>query len=102
MTQTGRSCQVLLSGTVEAVFNKWILANWWSPFPITGWPHVTDSKSVNPVKLKVWNALVPSGVVTVKDSVTVPPPTFVPVKVTVGAGSKAKLRARSIESNEKG
>ena len=39
---------------------------------------------------------------TVKVSVTLPPPAVVPTKVTVGAGSNAKFLARSIDRSENG
>jgi hypothetical protein len=57
---------------------------------------------VNPVKSKVWKVRGGLDVVTLDVSTTVPPPARIPVNVSVGAGSNAKFRARSIESRENG
>jgi len=57
---------------------------------------------VNPVNVNVWNANGGLVEVTVNDCVTVPPPETVPVNVTLGAGSNAKLRARSMDSGQNG
>ena len=52
------------------------------------------------MKSKVWNVNGGLDDVTVNDSLIVPRPENVPVNVTVGAGSNAKCRARSIDSSE--
>src|SRR5262249_3842540 len=79
-----------------------MLENWWRPSASWGCPQLTDTTSVNPLKWNVWNAAVPTGTVTVNDSWTVPPPDLTPVNSTVGAGSNAKNRARSIDARLKG
>src|SRR5579872_3956891 len=88
------------SGTAAVPGPRWMLANWCRPSANWGCPQSTEIRLSKPVKSKVWNAAVPTGTVTVKDSITVPPPAFVPVKVTVGAGSKAKSRAVDRQQGE--
>jgi hypothetical protein len=69
---------------------------------VVHYPFLQETRVHFTCQSKVDGPLVPVGVVTGNDSITVPPPTSVPVKLTVGAVAKGKSRARSIERNVNG
>ena len=89
------------SGTSEGAASvRSTLLNWCKPSAAAFCCQLTDVRFVKPVKSKVWNVNGGLDDVTVNDSLIVPPLANVPVNVTVGAGSNAKCRARSIDSSE--